>query len=167
MSYRIRKQIIFIGENKAADQLCCNCTADQPLCFRCTDSTILFLLKSEISSFTPASVTVQAGLCQTWLESKLLVFSRTGSSQNGNLSYVFKMSSRFAASKTTFGLIIIFAGLRCIFVCFVMMRTKFCIVLYCINLNKKSKTLHLIWISFHTLCKRRVIKQILTNVFKD
>ena len=55
-----------------------NCTADQRLCFRCTDGTIL-LLKSEISSFEPASVTVQACFCRTWSEPKLLVFSRIGS----------------------------------------------------------------------------------------
>ena len=75
----MRKQTICIGENKAADQLCNNCTADQCLCFRCTDSTILLLLKSEISSFFPASVTVQASLCQTLSEPILLVFSCTGS----------------------------------------------------------------------------------------
>ena len=28
-----------------------NCTADQCLCFRCTDSTILLLLKSKILNF--------------------------------------------------------------------------------------------------------------------
>ena len=73
------KSTICIGENKGADQLRSNCEADQSLCFRCTDSTILLLLKSEISSFYPASVIVQAGLSQTWSEPKLLVFSSTGS----------------------------------------------------------------------------------------
>ena len=38
--------------------------ADQRLCFCYTDSTILLL----ISSFKSSSVGVQAGLCQTWLE---------------------------------------------------------------------------------------------------
>ena len=51
MSHHLRKSTICIGENKAADQLCSNCTADQRLCFRCTDSTILLLFKSEILSF--------------------------------------------------------------------------------------------------------------------
>ena len=37
------------------------------------------LLKSEISSFYPSSAFVQPGLCRTWLEPKLWVFSRTGS----------------------------------------------------------------------------------------
>ena len=73
------KPTICIGENKAADQLCNNCTADQCLCFRCMASTILLLIKSEIASFQPASVTVQAGLCQAWSEPKLLFFSHTGS----------------------------------------------------------------------------------------
>ena len=55
-------------ENKGADQLCSNCTADQRLRFRYIDRTIPLLLKSEISSFYPASVTVQADLCQIWSE---------------------------------------------------------------------------------------------------
>ena len=53
-------------KNKGADQLRSNCEADQRLCFRYTDSTISLLLKSEISRFSPASVIVQLGLCQTW-----------------------------------------------------------------------------------------------------
>ena len=44
------------------------------------DSTIPLLLKSKISSFLPSSVTVQPGLCETWSEPKLLVFSCAGSS---------------------------------------------------------------------------------------
>ena len=78
----MRKPTICIGESKAVDQLCSNCTSDQCLCFRCMDSTILLLLKSKIPSFLPASVTVKANLCQTWSEPKLLVFSRTGSYAN-------------------------------------------------------------------------------------
>ena len=39
-----------ICENKDADQLRGNREADQRLCFRCTDSTIPLLPKSEISS---------------------------------------------------------------------------------------------------------------------
>ena len=56
------KPTICIGENKGTDQLRSNCEADQRLAFRYTDSTIPLLLKSEISSFQPASVTVQACL---------------------------------------------------------------------------------------------------------
>ena len=73
------KQTICIGENKGENQLRSNCEAYQRLCFRCSDHTILLLLKNEISSFQLASVTVQAGLCQTLKEPKLLVFSRTSS----------------------------------------------------------------------------------------
>ena len=51
MSCCIRKPTICICENNGADQLCSNCTADQRLCFRYTDSTIPIPLKSEISSF--------------------------------------------------------------------------------------------------------------------
>ena len=61
----MRKTDIFICENKAADQLCGNRTADHRLCFRYIDSTIPLLPKSEISSLYPSSVAVQPGLCRT------------------------------------------------------------------------------------------------------
>ena len=64
----MRKKDFCLGENKGADQLRSKCEADQRLCFRYSDSTICLLLKSEISSFSPFSVTVQAGLCRTWSE---------------------------------------------------------------------------------------------------
>ena len=75
----MRKTRICIRENKGADQLRSNCEADQPLCFRYMDSTIPLHSKSEISSLYPSSVLVQLGLCQTWSEPKLLVFSHSGS----------------------------------------------------------------------------------------
>ena len=75
----MRKPTICICENKDADQLRSNCEADQRLCFRYMDSTLPLLLKSEISSFQPASVTVQPNLCRTCLETTLLVFPRGGS----------------------------------------------------------------------------------------
>ena len=64
----MRKSDFCLCENKGTDQLRNNCEADRCLCFRYTDSTISLLLKSEISSFQSASVTVQVDLCQTWLE---------------------------------------------------------------------------------------------------
>ena len=64
----MRKPDFCLGENKGADQLRGNREADQRLCFRYTDSKNSLLLKSEISSFYPASVTVQPGLCRTWSE---------------------------------------------------------------------------------------------------
>ena len=75
------KPTICKGENKDADQLRGNCNreADQRLCFRYSDSTIPPLPNSKISSFWPASVAVQAGLCQTCSEITLLVFQRGGS----------------------------------------------------------------------------------------
>ena len=73
------KPTMCICENKDADQLRSNCEADQRLYFRYSDSTIPLLLKSEISSFKPASVLVQSGLCQTCSETTLLVFPRGGS----------------------------------------------------------------------------------------
>ena len=73
------KPTICIGENKDADQLRGNRKADQRLCFRYSDSTIPPLPNSKISSFSPASVAVQAGLCQTCSETTLLVFPQGGS----------------------------------------------------------------------------------------
>ena len=64
----MRKPDFSLCENKGADQLRSNCEADQRLCFRYTDSTIPFLLKSEISSFYPSSVAAQLRLCRTWSE---------------------------------------------------------------------------------------------------
>ena len=55
---------------------------NQCLCFRYTDSTVPLLLKSEISSFQPASALVQLGLCRTSSETTLLVFSRGSSFVN-------------------------------------------------------------------------------------
>ena len=73
------KPTICICENKDADQLRGNREANQRLCFRYTDSTLPLLFKSEISSFQPASVTVQPDLCETCSETTLLVFPRGGS----------------------------------------------------------------------------------------
>ena len=70
----MRKPTICIGENKAADQPCSNCTADQRLCFRYMDNAIPVLVKSKISSFYLSSVTVQLSLCQAWLESQIVGF---------------------------------------------------------------------------------------------
>ena len=70
----MRKPTILICENKDAGQLRVNRKADQRLCFRYTDSTLPLLIKCEISSFQPASVTVQSDLCQTCSKTTLLVF---------------------------------------------------------------------------------------------
>ena len=75
----MRKPDFCLGENKGADQLRGNREADQRLCFRYSDSTFPPLLIPKFSRFWVSSVTVQAGLCRTWSEPKLLVFSRTGS----------------------------------------------------------------------------------------
>ena len=79
MSRLMGKPTICICENKDADQLRGNREADQRLCFRYTDGILPLLFKSEISSFQPASVTVQPGLCRTCSETTLLVFPRGGS----------------------------------------------------------------------------------------
>ena len=42
MSRIVRKRDFCLCENKGADQLCSNCTADQRLCFRYKDRTIFF-----------------------------------------------------------------------------------------------------------------------------
>ena len=77
LSCVMRKPAICICENKDADQLRGNREADQHLCFLYTDSTILLLPKSEISSLSPSSVTVQPSLCQTLPETPKPGFLRT------------------------------------------------------------------------------------------
>ena len=54
-----------ICKNKYADQLRCNCAADQRLRFRYKDRTIPLLSKSEILSLLPSSMVVQPDLCGT------------------------------------------------------------------------------------------------------
>ena len=71
----MKKQTIYICENKDADQLRGNREADQCLCFRYRDSTITLLSKSKISSLYQSPVLVQLGLCQTCSETILFVFS--------------------------------------------------------------------------------------------
>ena len=73
----MRKPALSICENKDADQLCGNHTADQRLCFRYTNSTIPLLPKSEISSLLPSFVAVQPGLCRTWSETPKTGFLTT------------------------------------------------------------------------------------------
>ena len=77
VSLVMRKPDFCICENKDADQLRGNREADQRLCFRYTDITILLLSKSEISSLLPSYVTVQPGLCGTWSETPKTGFIRT------------------------------------------------------------------------------------------
>ena len=74
MSRRIRKATICRCETKGADQLQGDGEADQHLCFCYMDSTISLLPKSEILSLSPASVTVQAGMCRTWLVTQIVDF---------------------------------------------------------------------------------------------
>ena len=73
----MRKQAFCICENKDADQLRGIREADQRLCFRYTDSTILLLSKFKISSLYPSSVAVQPGLCGTSSEIPKTGFLRT------------------------------------------------------------------------------------------
>ena len=70
----MRKPTFCICKNKDADQLCSNCTADQRLCFRYTDSTTTLLRIYKVSSFYLSAVTVQAGLCHTWTEPQIVRF---------------------------------------------------------------------------------------------
>ena len=59
MIHIMRKPAFCICENKDADQLCGNRTADQRLCFRYIDSTIPLLPKSEFSKLQLSSEAVQ------------------------------------------------------------------------------------------------------------
>ena len=63
-----KTELSLLCENIGADHLCNNFTADQHLCFHFWDRIIPLLLKSKISIFYSSSVTVQASLCWTWLE---------------------------------------------------------------------------------------------------
>ena len=74
LSHCIRKPTECLGENKGSDQLRGNREADQRVCFHYMDSTIPLVLKSKISSFQLASVTVQAGLFWTWSETQIVGF---------------------------------------------------------------------------------------------
>ena len=93
----MRKPTICIGENKGADQLRGNREADQRLCFHYSDSTNPSLLNSKISSFEPASVAVQAGLCQTCSETTLLVFPR-GSSFDDYISVLVAAGTIYSST---------------------------------------------------------------------
>ena len=53
MSLVMRKMAFCICENKVSDQLRSNCTADQHLCFRYTDSTIPLL---PLQNFKPLAI---------------------------------------------------------------------------------------------------------------
>ena len=66
-------------ETKGADQLCSNCTADQGLCFRYTDSTIPLLLIDQSSSFRPSSVTTDRFVSDLVGYPRRPVFSRRDS----------------------------------------------------------------------------------------
>ena len=72
---RHKKTNVCICKNKDADQLRGNREADLCLSFPYIDSAIPLLSKSEISSLQPSFVAVQPGLCQTRLETRMLVFS--------------------------------------------------------------------------------------------
>ena len=63
----MRKPAFYLCEKKGTDQLCSNCTADQCLCFRYTDSTFPLLLKYEISK--PLSIFCE---CTDWFVSDLV-----------------------------------------------------------------------------------------------
>ena len=96
-----------IGENKGADQLRGNREADQRLCFRYSDSTILLFPKYKISCFQLFSVLVHASLCRTCSETTLLVFPRGSSnierksrefpenSNNNNMAVIFLVETGF------------------------------------------------------------------------
>ena len=68
MSRVMRKPAFCICENKDADELRGNRTADQRLCFPYIDSTIPLLPNSEFSSLIPSSMVVQPDFCRTWSE---------------------------------------------------------------------------------------------------
>ena len=80
------KPAFCICENKAADQLCGNHTADQRLCFRHTDSTIPLLPKYQISRLWPSCVVAQPVLCGPGRKPRRPVFSQRGSFTSHKIS---------------------------------------------------------------------------------
>ena len=68
----MRKPDFRLCKNKGAEKLCSYCLADQCLCFHYSDidSTVLLLVKSDISSFYTISLTVHAGSCRIWAETQ-------------------------------------------------------------------------------------------------
>ena len=82
----MRKPAFCIYENKAADQLCGNRTADQRLCFRYTDSTIP-LLPTVIRNFKPLAIFCG---CKARFVSYLVGNSEARFSHNeAKITYVF------------------------------------------------------------------------------
>ena len=70
------------AKSKDADQLCSYCTADQHLFFfntKIVQFLFFFNPKFQASSLL---VTAQAGLCWTWLETKIVVFSHVKAPTN-------------------------------------------------------------------------------------
>ena len=63
----MRKPDFCLCESKGADQLCSNCEADQPLCFRYRDSTVPLLSKSK--NFQPLAIFCD---CIGWFVSDLV-----------------------------------------------------------------------------------------------
>ena len=54
-AYELRheKTVFHLSENKGADQLCSNCTADQHLSFRYSDSAIPLLVNPNFQASSP------------------------------------------------------------------------------------------------------------------
>ena len=96
----MRKLAFCICENKDADQLHSNREANQPLCFRYTESTIPLLPKSEISSLQPSSVAVQPGLCRTWSETPKTRFLTTRLIYNKLTLFVIQIVSTSASKNS-------------------------------------------------------------------
>ena len=97
----MRKSAFCICENKWADQLHGNRTADQCLCFCYKDShlTTPLLPIFKISNILPSSVVEQFGLCQTWSETM-----KTGFLATWLISlYISEIESALLCSQCTSG----------------------------------------------------------------
>ena len=88
------KRTICIGEHKDADQ---HREADERLCFRYSDKVqFLFYLMPKFQASSSFFVLVQAGLCRTCSETTLLVFPRGVSVVFKPMSFIGRISVRFA-----------------------------------------------------------------------
>ena len=78
----MRKTDIYLCENKGADQLCSNCTADQRLCFRYTDVKFLFYSYPKFQASSLLLWLYRLIFVRPGWKSQRRVFWRRGSFQN-------------------------------------------------------------------------------------
>ena len=86
-----------LGQGKIIIMLSLGATKSDPvISFRYTDSTISLLLIQNFKPLAISSVIVQPGLCWTWSEPKLMVFSHIDSNKSHTNISLFSVSGKHA-----------------------------------------------------------------------